>query len=107
MGPRTQPAVQAQSAGCKEKKIIFFKGRSIEVYQNVKVKRLEWAEDLATLPNRFCPLCGRAFDFDDTVVEVEASPVLVYTGDYESDGLLLAIHLQCLVEAFFGGESDE
>jgi hypothetical protein len=84
-------------------KTITYKGKPVEIYQGTKVKRLEWAEDLTLLPNRYCPLCGRAFDFDDTVVEVETTPVLVISGDFESDSLVLAIHLSCLIE----GENDE
>jgi hypothetical protein len=90
-----------------DKNIIMYRGKPIEVYNAVKIKQLKWAEDLAILPNLYCPLCGQKFKLDETVVEVETTPVLVISGDYKSDGLILAIHMLCLIEALEGKENDE
>jgi hypothetical protein len=85
---------------------IRFRGKAFDVYKSARVRQLKWAEDLAILPNRFCPLCGERFMLDETIVEVETTPVLVYSGDYESDGLILAIHLSCLVKALEGKNNE-
>jgi len=71
----------------------------MELYENVKVKRLEWGEDLVYLSNAFCPFCGQKFELDDKVIEITGQPVFVVTGDPELDGVVITVHYECLLKA--------
>ena len=78
----------------------------MEFYEDVKIKRLEWGEDLYYLSNPYCPYCGNKFNFDDEVIEITAAPVVKVTGDEELDKLVITVHLKCLLKTL-EGEDDE
>ena len=79
----------------------------LEVYEGVEIKKLQWSEDLFYLPNKYCPFCGRKFEFYEEVVEVTTNPIFVITGDKEADSIVIAIHLKCLIKDLKKGEEDE
>jgi len=78
----------------------------MEFYENVKVKKLEWGEDLAYLSNKYCPFCGREFELYDEVIEVVTKPIVKIFNDEELDCLEIAIHLKCLLKVIKGENED-
>jgi len=94
MGVEAQPQPQAQSAGQAWKGVV----KGMEMYEGVKVKRLEWAEDLVYLSNPYCPYCGQRFKLSDEVIEVSTDPVFPIASDPEADRLVITMHLKCLVD---------
>ena len=76
----------------------------MELYEGIKIKRLEWTEDLVYLSNTYCPFCGYNFRLDDKVVEISTDPVVVVYNNKKADKLLIAVHLKCLLKAIEEGE---
>jgi hypothetical protein len=57
----------------------------------VQRKIVKWAEDLADIPNNYCPHCGKGFWYDDEVAEVSGDLVIVF-------------HYKCFKETFEEGD---
>jgi hypothetical protein len=57
----------------------------------VQRKIVKWAEDLDLSPNKYCPHCGKMFNYGDEVAEVSGDLVIVF-------------HLECFKEVFEEGD---
>jgi hypothetical protein len=58
---------------------------------SVSRKVIKWAEDIADIPNNYCPHCGKEFRYDDEVAEVSGDLVIVF-------------HYKCFKEVFEEGD---
>jgi transposase-like protein len=65
--------------------------RAEEFGVSVNKKMIRWAEDIADIPNNYCPHCGREFRYDDEVAEVSGDLVIVF-------------HYKCFKEVFEEGD---
>jgi len=68
----------------------------MEYYEGIKIKKLEWGEDLYYAPNLYCPLCGKAFEVGDTVIIIPTKPVMKIFDDPEMDSGEIWVHVDCL-----------
>jgi hypothetical protein len=92
MGPQTQPAAQAPSAGEIWERL---KGYEYPI-SYFRKRKLERAEDFVDLGNRYCPFCGRQFQLGDNVIEL----VTVY--ESELGNIVISTHYNCLLKALEG-----
>jgi hypothetical protein len=57
----------------------------------VSRKVIKWAEDLALSPNKYCPHCGKMFNYGDEIAEVNGN-------------LAITFHLECFRKIFEEGD---